>query len=245
MKRLQAFIVFLLFFTVLMASVFLPPAVSQLKDRSLFGKINTQFIDEKTVVSASSMNVEDKLILISSYNRDAENVIMVNQQQNLGLQSGEQDVALSAVKELENMREKGLFPDIPLDNGSKFLDYTLMTYTDISKPGNSCRIWSLSFSFGSSGKNVCNVLMDAETHMIYQFYVWTDESLPVYDLKAVASKFVQYIGIQWDEKSPYTQSEMNLYSAGNGEILYQFFQAKDNQGFGIQMITNKKIIDKM
>lgn len=218
MRRIQTFGTLFLLIIILTATVFLPPAVSRIKDRMLFENVKTQLLDEKPSVAVASMNAAGKIALINNFRKNDKKIVLVSQDQQLGGALTEQDAPAIALSELENLKKRGIFPEIDLNNEFK-CNYTLMTYTDMDHPGSNVQVWNFSFS---NGKNIINLIMDADTHLIYQFDTWSNvDFLPAIDSEVIPQKFAEYLGIKWESKFD-NQFGQEQYSAADGKILYRF-----------------------
>lgn len=240
MYRWRTFYIFFLFVILLFAAAFAPPAISKIKDGMLFGKVTTQQPDEKEPTNGTEMSVEDKISLITGYQIGQENIVMVSQDQQIDAQENGQDIVSIVLDEIEILKNRGIFPQITINDKIQYFDYTMKTYSDMDKPDINIKIWDLQFT---SDETVMSLWMDVDSHQVYQLNVWTKGSLPAMDIKEISQAFAVYLGLTWDENS--NKPGVWEYTAGNGEIICQFIPSDDGKSYSIQMISGKnKIYEK-
>ncbi len=226
MRRIQTFVILFLLVAILIVTIFFPITASEIKDGIILRKVKTQLLEENLSIDEVSVSVVDKISLISNYKKSGHNIAKVSQEKQLGSTLMEKNIPSIALNELEKLKRIGVFPEINLNDKFKY-NYTFITYTDIDEPIKNTRVWDIKVS---SDKNIIYLIIDADTHLIYQFYVWSNEGfLPAMDSEAIPQKFAEYIGIEWESKSLY-QLGGELYSAANGEIFYNFHQEKEEKG---------------
>jgi len=236
MNRLRTFHIFFLFVILLFAAAFTPPAISKIKDGMLFGKVTTQQLDEKEPTNGTIMSVEGKISLIIGYQTGEENIVMVSQEQQIDTQQNAQDIVRIVLDEIEILKNNGIFPQTTISNNFQYFNCTMKTYSNMNNPGVNTKIWDMSFT---SNENVVNLWIDVDSHRVYQFNVWTKGSLPALDIKEIPQAFAAYLGLTWDEIS--YKPGVWEYTAGNGEIIYQFIQSDDGNSYSIQMISGRNI----
>lgn len=98
MKRIKTFGILILFVSILIAAVFLPSNISQTRDNRLLGKVKIQPVDKRISVNTANISVVEKIALISGYNRIDKNIVMVNQNQQLGGKLTEEDAPVIVLK---------------------------------------------------------------------------------------------------------------------------------------------------
>ena len=236
MRRFPAISVVVLLVVILILTILLPPAVSKIKDQMLLGKVKTQQLERRAAADEGSLSAVDKIALICKYGRRSKNIVMVKQDQKMGsaVQDAPPVVALNEVRKLINV---GIFPDIELSDDFK-CSYQMEIYSDVDKPSQNARIWNINFALG---KYVIYLMMDADTHLIYEYIVWSNGGyLPLMDSERTSQKYAQYIGVKWDSKS-YTQDGTEQYSAANGTIFYQYSPLAELNGIkvmGMHLVTD-------
>lgn len=241
MLRIRTFGILILFISILIAAVFLPSNISQTRDNRLLGKVKIQPVDKRISVNTANISVVDKIALISGYNRIDKNIVMVNQNQQLGGKLTEEDAPVIVLNQLEKLKESGIFPKIELNNQ---LDcrYALKNYTDMNKPDNNVRVWDVQFY---SDKIVLNALMDVDTHLIYELYIWSGDLMAPVDFETLPEKFANYIGVEWDDVRD-KKLQKGKYSVAGGKIYYlfnEFVEGNGQRGVRIAISSNEKIYE--
>ncbi len=226
MKRIKAFGIVFLLIAILTVAIILPPTAWRINDDMLLRKVKTQLLNENSSIDEVSMSVVDKIALISNYKKSGHNVVIVSQGKQTGSNMTEKDLPSIALSELEKLKKIGVFPEINLNNEFK-CNYDFAAYTDIDEPTKNVRVWNVDFT---SDKSTVHLMMDADTHLIYQIFIGSSEGfLPALDSGSIPQKFAEYIGVKWESKSIY-QLGSEQYSAANGEIFYTFSQQKEDNG---------------
>lgn len=142
---------------------------------------------------------------------------------------------------MEKLKENGIFPKIELNNQ---LDcrYALKNYTDMNKPDNNVRVWDVQFY---SDKIVLNALMDVDTHLIYELYIWSGDLMAPVDFETLPEKFADYIGVEWDDVRD-KKLQKGKYSVAGGKIYYlfnEFVEGNGQRGVRIAISSNEKIYE--
>lgn len=231
MKKIQTLSVSLLLIAFLAVAVFAPPTVSKIKDRMLFGKVTTQQLTDTKASTESKLSIEEKIALIVSYKANQDNVIMVNQNQQIYDQEKDQHVADIAVAELEILKDTGIFPQIEVSEAQS-IKLAIESYTNMDNPGINTEIWEVAYFYNG---NMINIMLDAETHLILQFNIWSKEPLRSIPQKETLDLFADYLGIAGDvfvfDKKPSTE----LLISKKAEDDFQFIQVREANSYGIQI----------
>ncbi len=235
MMRIREFSIFLLFIILLYASVFAPPTISKIRDEILFGKVTTQVLDEMQSPDSANIDIADKLSLINGYNLGQEKIVMVSQDQHPDAQQNTQDISRIVYDELEILKNSGIFPQITIPDRFN-LDCSMKTYTNMERPGIHAKIWDLTFA--TEEKTVVSLLIDVDSHHIYQYNIWANDPLPDLNAEEISQAFAVYLGLQREEKS--IKPGVVQYTTDNGMVLYQFAVPQGGNSYSIQMIPGKK-----
>lgn len=233
MIRIRTFCIFFLFIILLLVAVFAPPTISKIRDGMLFGKVITQELDKTESPDAASIDIVDKLSLINGYNIGQEKIVMVSQGQHID----GQDIERIVLDEIEILKNNGIFPQITIHDRLQYFDCTMKTYTNMDQPGINAEIWDLTFT--TEEKMVVSLLIDVDSHLIYQYTIWAKDPLPALNSEKISRAFATYLGLQWDEKS-YKPGVVE-YTIGNGRVMYQFAASEGGNGYSIQMISRNKL----
>lgn len=232
MMTIRTFCIFLLFIILLLVAVFAPPTISKIKDGMLFGKVTTQELDKTESPDAASIDIVDKLSLINGYNIGQERLVMVSQGQHID----GQDIVRIVVDEIEILKNNGIFPQITIHDRFQYFDCTMKTYTNMDQPGINAEIWDLTFT--TEDKKVVSLWIDVESHLIYQYNIWSKDLLPALNSEEISRAFAAYLGLQWGEKA-YKPGVVE-YTTGNGRVMYQFAASEGGNSYSIQMVSGNR-----
>lgn len=240
MRKMKSFVTFLILSAFLAATVFVPPMISVFKDRLLLGEVTTQDLITSEATETLSMTVMDKIALISGYNRSEDRFVMISQDQRLDSFNNTQNISGIASEKLDDLIDKGILPPIEIGQGTQLNKCVLKTYANMDQPNQTVMIWDIVLI---SGGYTVDLIIDIDTHVVYQIFISSGVPMPPMNMKTVSQKFSDYLGLTWDKKFEYGKSGISRYSAENGRIDYLFVQPSDGYGFCIQIATGNTVIN--
>ncbi|WP_312046939.1 hypothetical protein [Anaerotignum sp.] len=232
MKRIQTICISLLLIFTLLITVFAPPFVSRLTDKMLFGSVTTQQLTDTKSVAKTELSIEDKIALFTGYILAQDNIIMVSQDRSIYEQGEKRGIIRIVTNELKKLISMGLFPPIEVSEVQN-ITFTVKSYINMDNSGMNTENWEIAFT---SGKYEVEITMDADTHLILTYMIWTNEPLKFSPAKDMLDLFVKYLGINGGTQTLEKILDTERYKYTDITNAYQLIQVNEETIFGVQII---------
>jgi hypothetical protein len=213
--------------------------ISGFKDRMLLGKVTTQELKTSGAPETLSMTVTDKIALISGYKRGEDQFVMVSQDQRSDSFKSMQNISAIVPEILNDLIQAGILPPVDFNQGIQLNKCTLKTYANMDQPNQTVTVWDIDLT---SGGYTISLTIDMDTHLVYQFFIWSEEPLPSMDIKAVSEKLSDYLGLVWDKEFKYDESGVQRLSAENRRFGYEFFYTAGGNGYFVQIASGSTVV---
>lgn len=166
MKQSKNIIKFIIMIILLGVLPLIPLAVSKIKDEKLINHLQVEKIKENNkIIQVNKLTVAEKLELIVNYVNKEKNVVVTTQVQDMN-DENIKDIRAVIDEQLSILKNLGILVDFNFDENYVCYNYILKRYNDIEDSGKSMSIYQVNFI---KEETVFDVVIDADTHMIYQY----------------------------------------------------------------------------
>ena len=166
MKNCKNMFKFIIAIALLIVIPLVPLTVSKIQDDQLVGHLQVEKIkNEQSDGQISKLSVVEKLELIIDYENRGNNIITTTQVQDMN-DENVQEIKTIINEQLETLKSLGILTNLNFDENYVCYNYTLKRYSNVENPKKSVRVYQVDFT---NGEDIFNVMIDADTHLIYQY----------------------------------------------------------------------------
>lgn len=207
-KNIFKFITIMLMLTII---PLIPLTVSKIRDDKLIDHFQVEKIKEDNKkIQTSKLTVAEKLELIEDYANKEKNIIITTQVQDM---SDENVTSIRMIinEQLSILKNLGILIDF--NDDYVCYNYMLKRYSNVEDPSKSVSLYQVCFV---NEKGTFEVVIDADTHMIYRYHDYNEKYQDKsYDLIYIFA--TEYLGLSEEQIYRYlfaiTGEEMNSISA--------------------------------
>lgn len=204
MKKTKTIILFICALVVILLAAISPIVLCYIQEKSLLDTVHSEPLSTPTFSKEGEpLTASEKISLICNYQRFGSEIVITEHQNTRKKYSSQNDTQISPetiLGQLDAMQALGAFPPIPLDKEFTLYSSTYYTYTDMQHPSRYVNLYDLSFQIGD---HACDISMDADTLLVYQFKVYLNESSISYDTQSGFQAFCQYLSLDEEHKKLY------------------------------------------
>ncbi len=166
MKNCKNMFKFIIAIALLIVIPLVPLTVSKIQDDQLVGHLQVEKIkNEQSAAQISKLSVAEKLELIIDYENRGNNIITTTQVQDMN-DENIQRIKTIINEQLETLKSLGILTNFNFDENYVCYNYTLKRYSHVSNSQKNVSVYQVDFT---NGEDIFNVMIDADTHLIYQY----------------------------------------------------------------------------
>lgn len=219
MKKAGLCIVFVL---VMALSIWGPELITRYGDQKILNRIETSPIEEENEGYRYTLEIGEKLYIFSMALKESsfpeseqsaairnnftqaksfpENSTYVSSSiGNAQTQIPKKEAIETCNQSLESLKEAGLLPEEVKPLEEETYEATLCSAIDVLEPRNNVAVWQIGLAAGKQNtdkKNrILDLYMDADTGLVYAFYVRTTEDWEELDPDEMAQSYCSYLGL--------------------------------------------------
>ena len=212
MKNCKNMFKFIIAIALLIVIPLVPLTVSKIQDDQLVGHLQVEKIkNEQSAAQISKLSVAEKLELIIDYENRGNNIITTTQVQDMN-DENIQRIKTIINEQLETLKSLGILTNFNFDENYVCYNYTLKRYSHVGNSQNNVSVYQVDFT---NGEDIFNVMIDADTHLIYQYNYYnkkyneeTDEEVYIFGRK--------YLGLSEKEIQKYLFKLADNYMYATG-----------------------------
>lgn len=212
MKNCKNMFKFIIAIALLIVIPLVPLTVSKIQDDQLVGHLQVEKIkNEQSAAQISKLSVAEKLELIIDYENRGNNIITTTQVQDMN-DENIQRIKTIINEQLETLKSLGILTNFNFDENYVCYNYTLKRYSHVGNSQKNVSVYQVDFT---NGEDIFNVMIDADTHLIYQYNYYnkkyneeTDEEVYIFGRK--------YLGLSEKEIQKYLFKLADNYMYATG-----------------------------
>ncbi len=212
MKNCKNMFKFIIAIALLIVIPLVPLTVSKIQDDRLVGHLQVEKIkNEQSAAQISKLSVAEKLELIIDYENRGNNIITTTQVQDMN-DENIQRIKTIINEQLETLKSLGILTNFNFDENYVCYNYTLKRYSHVDNSQKNVSVYQVDFT---NGEDIFNVMIDADTHLIYQYNYYnkkyneeTDEEVYIFGRK--------YLGLSEKEIQKYLFKLADNYMYATG-----------------------------
>ena len=245
MKNCKNMFKFIIAIALLIVIPLVPLTVSKIQDDQLVGHLQVEKIkNEQSAAQISKLSVAEKLELIIDYENRGNNIITTTQVQDMN-DENIQRIKTIINEQLETLKSLGILTNFNFDENYVCYNYTLKRYSHVSNSQKNVSVYQVDFT---NGEDIFNVMIDADTHLIYQYNYYnkkyneeTDKEVYIFGRKylGLSEKEIQkYLFKLADNYMYATGSSSNWYNL-DASFMIEAYRKNDRKSLRYETIKEK------
>lgn len=220
------------------ACIFWPSLVSSYQDQKMRDRVELDKVEDTSHIQTDTLSIKEKLSLIIQTNDLDDEIAVTNQSYDWGTAELE-SLKKICIKELNKLKQKGMFPKFDLDKNTMLFYDTTTTYLDTKNYARRLRVHSITVQ--SADKSLM-LTIDDSSHKILTVDNVEGFGIRAFDADRIVKTWGEYLELTEESimkaKNGY---RFVKYKAGKENVCYMFvFYKKENAEEGELSIFPEK-----